>query len=158
MTYFDAAVCKRGHRVGKSDPKCSQCGADVLAKCQECGAGIRGGTQVVTAWFGDHVMKKEGDYIRPAFCNACGSAFPWADRKAHVYRLQNLLDDVDLPEADRLTVREQLEALEQSDLSDEDQRKRWERIRKLAPGFLDSAREVVTKIATEAILKGAGIS
>jgi hypothetical protein len=40
-------------------------------------------------------------------------------------QIENLLDEQQVSEADRLTLREQLEALRSSDLSEDEQQERW---------------------------------
>ncbi|MGI8516347.1 MAG: DUF2321 domain-containing protein [Acidimicrobiia bacterium] len=153
MAYFDVAICKRGHRAGRSDSKCIECGANVLLACPNCETSIRGGKKHVSMMLGDMVSYREGDYVRPAFCHSCGSLFPWASRKELIYLLQNQLDDEKMPDADRLQVREQLIALEPPDLDEAEQIRRWSKIKALAPRLMDTGQAIITRVAGEVIVR-----
>jgi hypothetical protein len=52
--------------------------------------------------------------VRP-FCDGCGAAHPWATRKERLYELQNILDQEDIDEADRLWINEQMDRLRADD-------------------------------------------
>jgi hypothetical protein len=82
----------------------------------------------------------------PRFCDKCGTPFPWLDRRGRIYELQNMLDRETLGPADALTVREQLEALLDADLSEQEQRQRWERVRRLAPGLWSSGQNILETV------------
>ena len=85
MQYHTALICENGHVLSSNledqvDPPshCSDCGAQALQHCSGCRKAIRGRQDThpsFTPW------------PRPAFCHACGEAFPWT--KA---RRQALLD------------------------------------------------------------------
>lgn len=79
------------------------------------------------------------DYSPPICCHNCGDPYPWAGRQARIYELQNRHDDQELDPADELVAREQLDALLDPDLDEEEQAKRWKRIATKAPGFLHKA-------------------
>jgi hypothetical protein len=153
--YRHAAVCKRGHVVtsdvslsGLATPHCEKCGAEVLTACptRECGRPIRGRYKV------DGVVDLVTKYKAPQFCADCGSPFPWASRQTRIYELQNLLDAEHLDPATELTVREQLNALTESGLDAEEERKGWERVRRLAPTLWEKTgaqKILVTVISAE---------
>lgn len=151
--YMGAAVCRRGHvvtsRIDLNDPhpndtKCVTCGADVLIGCPSCGLRVRGDWVILLS------IREEG---RPAFCDGCGVAHPWATRRERIFELENLLDQEDLDEADRLFVHERLRELrEAEDLDDRRERQLWSQIRDRAGGFLTS--EPVKKI-TETLVTAA---
>jgi hypothetical protein len=85
---------------------------------------------------------------RPDFCHECGAAFPWADRQARIYELQNKLDREQLDEGTRLKVREQLDALADPDLNEEEAVRRWDRVHELAPGLWERGQGIITDLAT----------
>ena len=157
--YRQAAVCKRGHvetsdiqlRGGAVSDRCAECGAKVLTGCPNCGTRIRGR-------YRSDVMIG-GGYEPPQFCDNCGAPFPWVDRQGRIYQLENMLDDEDLDPATELSVREQLEALRDPDLSEEEQRKRWERVRKGAPGLWEKsgARSILESVVSAAIRSQLGL-
>jgi hypothetical protein len=96
-------------------------------------------------------------YTPPDFCDACGAPHPWASRQARIYQLENLLDDQDLDPADSLTVHEQLEALRDPDASEDEQRQRWERVKRLAPGLMESGKRIIESIVTAEIKRHLGV-
>lgn len=96
-------------------------------------------------------------WLRPEFCRECGSPFPWVDRAGRIRHLENLLDDEDLDEATELAVREQLEALANPDLSDEEQRKRWQKVKEAAPGLWGRGANVIEGLVAAAIRHQLGI-
>ena len=89
---------------------CPKCGATVLTACPTCDLRIR------------------GDYFVPgviavstapaSFCDGCGSAFPWATLEERIFELENLLDEEDIEEADRVVIQDQLRRLTNAELSD----------------------------------------
>lgn len=128
--YYSAAVCRRGHAVTQRvedyeeqlPERCATCGAEILVACRECGYRIRGGMVGIS-----------GRYSPPDFCDRCGAPHAWLSREGRIYLLQNLLDEAELPEGERLRAREQLDALTNPDLDDEEQAQRWARFKKAAP-------------------------
>lgn len=156
-SYRPAAVCRRGHvatsdviLMGPPSPRCPTCGASVLRKCGACGGRIRGDYHVEGAM-------GVSRYNPPDFCDLCGEPHPWASRQARLYELENLLDEQDLDPADRLTVQEQLQALGAPDVSDEEQQERWLRIKKLAPGLLETGRRITETVISAAIRAQLGV-
>ena len=70
-----------------------------------------------------------------------------------------MLDDEDLDPATELSVREQLEALRDPDLSEDEQRKRWERVKSAAPGLWEKsgARAILESVVSTAIRQQLGL-
>jgi hypothetical protein len=159
-TYRPAAVCKRGHlitddatRHSEVGERCTKCGAPVLTACPTCGHRIRGDYYVEgVAAIGFAPADP------PNFCDKCGSAFPWVDRQGRIYELQNRLDDEDLDTASELIAREQLEALLDVDMDDEEAVRRWKKVKELAPGLWDKsgARSIIESLATAYIRSHVG--
>ena len=155
--YGAAAICKRGHIESQDiewhspSDRCPICGAQVLTACPVCDRRIRG------------VYKASGIaasvYDRPDFCDKCGGAFPWVGRTARIYELQNRLDEEQLDSATELVVREQLEALTNPDLDDDEQIKRWKRIASAAPGFMQktASSPLVASLLTAYMKKELGL-
>jgi hypothetical protein len=158
--YMAASVCERGHVVTADTKRfpnpryCDECGATTFQACPLCGEGIQGPTYQRSHLADARV--REG-WTPPNFCSACGGPFPWVDRAGRIHELENRLSRESLPMAEQLAVREQLEVLRDPDLSEDEQRKRWERVLKLAPGLRENAGELIRTVATAAVLKGLGI-
>jgi hypothetical protein len=152
--YSPAAVCRRGHvETGDTtkwpfSKRCPECGAQILTACPTCGSRIRGYTEHYTS-----VM----DYKPPSFCDSCGGPFPWVDRKGRIYQLENILDDEDLDEATRLKVRESLEALQRSDLSEDEESRLWKRVKALSPGLMDAGGRIIESLVSGAIRAQLGL-
>ncbi len=152
-----AAVCRRGH-VETTDitlreqigSRCGKCGAEILTQCPACGSRIRGRYHVPGAAGPDN-------YNPPGFCDSCGAPFPWLDRQGRIYLLENILDDQELDAADELTVREELEALRNPDLSDEEAKRRWARVRELAPGLWEAGKPILDSVVSAAIKAQMGL-
>jgi hypothetical protein len=155
--YMPAAVCRRGHVYARdlqlSPPadRCETCGGTILTSCSSCTSMIRGRYRV------EGVVNFAEEYSPPEFCFNCGSPMPWATRLARIYELQNMLDEEDLDEAARLTVSEQLTALQNPDLDEDEQVERWKRIRRLAPGLMTSGQRIVESVATAAVKAQLGL-
>jgi hypothetical protein len=159
-TYRAAAVCKRGHlitddtsRHPEIGQRCTKCGAPVLTACVECGHRIQGDYHVegvATIGF--------APADPPNFCDECGAAFPWVDRQGRIYELQNRLDDEHLDSSSELIAREQLEALLNVDIDDEEAVQRWKKVKELAPGLWEKsgARTIIESLATAYIRAHAG--
>lgn len=158
-TYRPAAVCRRGHlitddttRGAEVGERCTKCGAKVLTACPDCGFRIRGDYHV------EGVLDLTGPDDPPNFCDKCGAAFPWVDRQGRIYELQNRLDDEDLDSASELIVREQLEALRDTEIDEEEAAQRWKKVKDLAPGLWEKtgARSIIESLATAYIRSHAG--
>jgi hypothetical protein len=148
--YGLAAVCRRGHvassdlRISRaSGPRCVDCGAALLTNCPACSKPVRGeyfvaGVISVSSWSPND------------FCDQCGAAFPWASLQARVWALENLLEESDLDEANRLRVRKLLAevANEGEDFDVDREKKVWSRIRALWPGVSDKAWSIAGPLIT----------
>lgn len=151
-----AAICRRGHTQTTDldldivSERCSICGAKVLTACPHCDERIPGRYAVP-----GRVVTQVSQI--PDFCDKCGSPFPWASRQARVYELENILDEQNLDEATRLTVSEQLQALRDPDLPENEQRRRWQTIKKLAPGILDAGKQIVVTVVSAEIKRQLGL-
>jgi hypothetical protein len=152
-----AAICRRGHvrtsrfepSTSNSAPHCKQCGARILVACPSCGYPIPGK-------FKGEVSG--GRYAVPGFCEQCGSPFPWVDRQGRLWQLENLLEEDDLSQNDRLIVQEQLTALGEGDELDEaDQERRWTRIKSLAPSLIETGRAIIITVTSAAIQRQLGL-
>jgi hypothetical protein len=158
--FTTAAVCKRGHVATRdvtshaASERCSRCGAMIMSTCASCGQRIRG--VLITPG----VVNLGQTYTPPQFCDQCGTPHPWAGRQARIYELQNKLDEEELDSGTELVVREQLEGLLDPDLDEEEQAKRWKRIKSSAPGFLEKAatQPIVTSLLTAWLKKEVGLS
>jgi hypothetical protein len=95
----------------------------------------------------------------PDFCDKCGAPHPWLSREGRIYLLQNLLDDEQLDPATELEIREQLAILSDPDIGEDEQRERWERVRKLAPAFWDKsgARAILETVVSAGIKAALGL-
>ncbi|MFI7428490.1 DUF2321 domain-containing protein [Micromonospora sp. NPDC049836] len=146
--YQAAAVCRRGHietryldpgRPYPADSKCPTCGALVLVACGSCGLRIRGD------YFAPGVIGFDPS-PRPSFCDGCGAAHPWATREERIYELENILDEEDMDEADRVFIHDRLRELREGEVLDEKrERQLWVQIRDRSGKFISS--EPVKKIA-----------
>jgi hypothetical protein len=51
------------------------------------------------------------NYDPPAFCEGCGTAFPWASREAKIMELENLLEEGGVEESDLDVIHDRLNEL-----------------------------------------------
>ena len=132
--HLGSAICRRGHveteylRPGASGTvrrsgagvaqNCPKCGATVLTACPNCDLRIRG-DYFVPGVIGVSTAS------RPSFCDGCGSAFPWATQEERIFELENLLDEEDIEEADRVVIQDQLRRLSDAELTEKDERQAW---------------------------------
>jgi len=116
----------------------------VIIACETCGYRIRGD------YFAPGVIAVS-HYKPPDFCDKCGAAHPWVSRQGRIYELQNRLEEEKLDPADELVVREQLEALAGQDLDEDEQRKKWARVKKLAPQLWESSQPLLNTLVSAAI-------
>jgi hypothetical protein len=91
---------------------------DVLTACPNCDLRIRGD------YFLPGVIGVS-TASRPSFCDECGSAFPWATREERIFELENLLDEEDIEEADRVVIQDELRRLGNAVLTEKDERQAW---------------------------------
>jgi hypothetical protein len=139
--YEAAAVCRRGHIKTQylkptdyhaNDEKCTMCGATVLIGCANCGLRIRGD------YYAPGVVGFAPDPL-PSFCDGCGVAHPWATREQRIYELENILDEEDIDEADRVFIHDRLRELrEADDLDVKRERQLWAQIKDRSGRFLTS--------------------
>jgi hypothetical protein len=73
--------------------------------------------------------------------------------------LQNMLDREDLGPANRLEAQEQLEVLTNPDLDEDEQRRRWERFKRAAPGVWESsgAQRILESVVSAGIKATLGL-
>lgn len=131
--YQGAAVCRRGHVQSRSlDPggaalgrlanNCGECGARVLFACPACRYRIRGDHKIPDL----PLIEK---YQLPGFCEQCGSAFPWATKVQRIYELENLLDEREIDEADRVVIQDHLARLRAEEITPEQEAASWKAIK-----------------------------
>lgn len=124
--YRDTAlICENGHvitasksrYVGVCPKACPCCGSKVIFKCPTCGKDIQGCKVSVHENWLDHSIQsipKSDTYIRPDFCQHCGSAFPWME--IGLGRIAELIDSSDLCVEDKQALKEELkDAFKSSD-------------------------------------------
>jgi hypothetical protein len=137
--------CRRGHLIARTRASaarfCPDCGAAALEGCPGCGAPI----------------KVADSSAPPSFCTSCGAAFPWVDRAGRIHELENLLEREGLDAADELAVREQLDALADPGLDEDEQAERWQRVRRLAPGLMQSGRTILEGLASAYVRQQVGL-
>jgi hypothetical protein len=80
--YDIAQICLNGHvttSMARSYPEfkkafCDECGERTIMKCPTCQTDIKGDYHMEGVIGGP-------SYEEPKFCDSCGSAFPWTDRR-----------------------------------------------------------------------------
>jgi hypothetical protein len=73
----------------------------------------------------------------PKFCDECGVAHPWASREERIFELENILDEEEIDDADRVVIERHLRELRETDLIEEKREKQlWGDISKRAGGAL----------------------
>jgi hypothetical protein len=109
----------------------------VLARCRECGLRIRG-EYYVSGVIG-------GEPSAPPFCDGCGSAHPWASRKQRLYELQNILDQEEIDDVDRLWIDEWMDRLRADDgsMTEKQEKDIWSGVKRRAPGLFDATGKAV---------------
>jgi hypothetical protein len=162
--YLGSAVCRRGHvESAYLDPRrpdetpvadnCTTCGARVLVACPACGLRIRGDYEV------PGVISAVAP-ARPSFCDGCGGAFPWATREERIFELENLLDEEEVDEADRVVIQDQLARLRTAaDLTEKDEVQIWRTIKNRGGSALQSGpvQRVVEGLVSAAIRAQLGL-
>ena len=68
-----------------------------------------------------------------------------------------MLDEQQLDPADRLTVQEQLQALRETDVPEDEQEKRRERIKKLAPGLIGAGGRIIESVVSAEVKTHLGL-
>jgi hypothetical protein len=125
---------------------CPKCGATVLTACPNCELRIRGD------YFLPGVIGVS-TASRPSFCDECGSASPWATREERIFELENLLDEEDIEEADRVVIQDQLRRVGNAVLTEKDERQAWSVIGRRAGAALvsPSVARVLEGLVTAAV-------
>lgn len=162
--YRAAVVCRRGHvQASNLDDRpadagrCPDCGTDYLTACGTCGLRIRGTSRQVVLPGGTAIA---AGYVPPNFCDRCGGPHRWAPREAMLFELENILDQQDVDDADRLAVSEHLRKLRELDPDDdlEQERKRWAAVKRRAPQLLAGpGKMILEKLVDQATKKMLGI-
>lgn len=156
-----AAYCRRGHGITQhikpTEPanvpdKCTRCGARVLSACGFCNLRIRGkhySPMVLSVTAAD----------RPSFCDGCGGAYPWATREERVFELENLLDEEEIDDADRVVVQDHLARLRSETLSEKEERQAWAAIKERGGEALKSGavQRVLEGLVSAAIRSQVGL-
>jgi hypothetical protein len=148
--YFMAArVCRRGHvaqwqialdELETVNRRCEVCGAQIFAQCRNCGARIRGGKSDWTS--------QEG-WNPPSFCDSCGVPHAWVTDEDRIYYLENLLEEYELSDDARSTLRLELDRLRTTSIDLAPSASIWNRIRSASPGFWKLASPIITPIASD---------
>jgi hypothetical protein len=88
-----------------------------------------------------------------SFCDECGSASPWATREERIFELENLLDEEDIEEADRVVIQDQLRRVGNAVLTEKDERQAWSVIGRRAGAALmsPSVARVLEGLVTAAV-------
>jgi hypothetical protein len=100
------------------------------------------------------------DYSAPNFCDRCGAPYPWASRQARIYELENLLDQENIDDADRLVVTAHLRRLQELDPDEDEEqvRKLWQHVKRRAPGlFAGPAKRILDTAIDHAMRRALGI-
>jgi hypothetical protein len=81
----------------------------------------------------------------PPFCDGCGAAHSWARREQRLYELQNILDQEEIDDVDRLWIDEQMDRLRADDgsITEKQEKDIWVGVRKRAPGLFGTAGKAV---------------
>jgi hypothetical protein len=163
--YRAATVCRRGHPQSSGLTKypagelgrCPDCGANVLVACPRCGFRIRGGNDSTVSPPGHELSP---GYSPPNFCDGCGAPHPWAPRQARLCELENLLDEEDIDEADRLVVTDHLRRRQSLDPDEdlEQERRLWSAVKRRAPGlFAGSGKRILDTLIDHATRRALGM-
>jgi hypothetical protein len=99
--YDTAQICLNGHMINdtatkyplQNSPFCSKCGSETIMACRNCQ------TRIYGAYVGDGALTGLHSAPVPAFCRACGKAFPWTATRIEAARM--LADETDLSSDDR---------------------------------------------------------
>ena len=109
--YRKAEVCLNGHPTTgdvehsgeHTSQYCSDCGAKTIRVCSSCQKSIRGSWYMDTENYGFELIQI-GPYTKaPAYCHACGNAYPWTQTALDSAKeLVEELDQLDRNEKDKL--------------------------------------------------------
>lgn len=157
-----SAICERGDQITRSmgwrqssyiPEKCIECGAEVLTGCKKCGVRIPG---EITG--GDIFFSAPPNWL-PYFCESCGSMYPWATKRERIYELENRLRNEAIDEVDYKAISDQLQKLLNDDLSSEEEKKIWERVKSKAGVFFfsENVKDIATSLMTKVLRDQLGI-
>jgi hypothetical protein len=124
----------------------------MLGRCPSCHVRIRGE-------FYQTGVRDFSDYTPPAFCDGCGSPYPWATREQRIDQLENLLDGEAIEEVVRLQIHEDLDQLRiATDLDDKRHLATWNRVKKNAPElFRDAGLKILITLLTSSLQHELGL-
>ncbi|OLT08375.1 hypothetical protein BJF90_12940 [Pseudonocardia sp. CNS-004] len=93
----------------------------------------------------------------PAICDGCGAAHSWATREQRLYELQNILDQEEIDDVDRLWIDEQMERLRAGggEIPERQEKEIWLGVKKRAPGLFGTAGKAVLSGVVSAGVKAA---
>jgi len=153
---YSAKVCKNGHIITdyfdsphseKDISKfCERCGASVITECESCKAMIPGAHKGV-AWLGPKSP--------PNFCNMCGKAYPWTDKK--IERMSEFIKKSGI-ESDQLEdLESDLKKLKNSQLDEDEQKRLISKMKAAGRGIWDFVKPIISDLITETVKKHAGL-
>ena len=98
MPYSTAQICLNGHCISDavdrypegSQTFCEKCGAKTITECPNCGTKIKG------SYYEEDASYIGFSYHKPAYCQYCGSPFPWT-RSALEAAAELIKEDEGLP-------------------------------------------------------------
>jgi len=111
-------VCENGHQITychdirpeEGKKFCPECGAPTLIACPSCEEPIQGSLlKFVESWTGTGgEMMPEYPADIPRFCQNCGEAYPWTQKKIQT-AIQILMEFGDLNEEEKKTINQDIE-------------------------------------------------
>jgi hypothetical protein len=150
--YDDALICGNGHVINNAArtrpvhnaPFCPRCGMQAIEKCLKCDAKIRGG----------YSHAGLAGYHAPAFCHACGTAFPWTTTRLQAAR-DLVLEAAKLTEEERQELGRSLDDLVKDTPRTPVAVLRFRRLVLKAGGIIESGlREALGDIMSERVREG----
>ena len=101
--YDTAQICLDGHIISKTTKRnpeskedyCHTCGKETITECLQCSTGIRGSYYINGS--------AAYSYSLPNHCYSCGEPFPWTT--LHIKLIEELVDELDLDNNDKETLR-----------------------------------------------------
>ena len=150
VTFKTAQICESGHVITAyfenspdlEEDHCSKCGMKTLLKCPQCKAPIRGV---------DIYSLDETNYVRPAYCVACGGAYPWTQGALDAARD---LARIELAEIDRNELADIIENLVADTPQTVVAASRFRRIMgKVTPTVAEGFKAILINVASEAAKK-----
>jgi hypothetical protein len=161
MAFHNAQVCLNGHVIttyaewpDRCRKFCPQCGERTINKCEKktgCTADIPGKESV--GW--SQVV--EDLTVPPSFCHECGEPYPWTERRSAA--LADAIDELDqLPEADREKLKQSIPDVIQDTPKTQTASARFTKAISAAGAWGGKMlTEILTKVATEAVLQQVGL-